>query len=158
MNPLSAVLIAAIISAPNLREVQTQAPAGSAHHEADSLARPLLGPPGRTARYIVESAANLRSSMVKKYTLSLGPAERASGKEYQWLLIHATKEDGREFRVWFLTEGFPPTTLDTARRKVSKYLLQEGSARPIEFLNRLSRDPILPSSGAWQYLVPRASD
>ena len=114
-----------------------------------------MGQPGRMARYRNEMDAGLRGSVVKTYTLALGPTEQS--QKFQWLLLDATKANGEQFRVWLLSAAYPPQTLETARQTTARYILQEGASQPSEFRNRFTGEAVLPTLGGWQHLLPRSS-
>jgi hypothetical protein len=114
-----------------------------------------LGKPGLVATYRHESGGALRDSVVKTLTLSLGPGERREGHMFQWLSLHAAKAKGESFRVWILTEGYPPTSVRAARETTARYIVQEGDAQALEFRHRFSGGAVLPSLGAWNHLFPR---
>ena len=107
------------------------------------------------ARYRLETDTNLRASVVKTYSLALGPVAQLAGEVYQWLQLDATKASGELFRVWFLSAGYPPTTIKAARPAIARYVLQESAAEPLEFRDRYSGKAVLPTQGGWQYLLPR---
>jgi len=121
---------------------------------ATAWAQP-MGRPGLTARYVHQNTAALRASVVKTFTLSLGPLERKDGKDYQWLSVHAAKANGDEFRFWLLSAGYPPSTLQAARTATARYLVQEGSSPIREYRNPLTEDAVVPQQGGFQYLIPR---
>ncbi|MBI3849137.1 MAG: hypothetical protein HY298_02430 [Verrucomicrobia bacterium] len=121
---------------------------------------PPIGQPGQLARYRHEMESGLRGSVIKTYTLALGPIEQKAGAIHQWMFLLATKANGDQFRVWLLSAGFPPPTLKAAQQRIARYIFQEGDAQPSEFRNRFTGDAVLPTQGGWQYLLPReiASD
>jgi hypothetical protein len=102
-----------------------------------------------------ERDAGLRGSVVKEFKLSLRPAERASGANRQWVGLAATKVNGEQFRIWLLSDGYPPSTLEAARKTTVRYIVQEGSERAREYRNPITGEAVLPSSGAWEHLFPR---
>jgi hypothetical protein len=130
---------------------------GEGKDAAQSAARPPIGPTGRLARYRIATDADLRGSVVKTYSLALGPVEPRSGESYQWLRLHGTKANGEQFRVWLLSTRYPSPDLKTARHTIARYVLQEGAAEPSEFRDRFNGKAVLPTQGGWQYLLPRAS-
>ena len=146
MNALLAFLAAGCLAAGSLvgRE---QAAAGT---------RPPMGKPGQMAHYRHEMDAGLRGTVIKTYTLALGPVEHKADEEYQWILLDATKANGERFRVWLLSASYPPATLDAAGPTTARYILQEGAADPSEFRNRFTGAAVLPTLGGWRHLLPRA--
>lgn len=99
-----------------------------------------------TARYHIEATGALRPSVVKSLELSRGPA---------WIHLGATKANGQRFDVWLKSAVYPSAQLDEARRQISRYILQEGSAPAREYRNTLTGEPVLPSMGGWEYMLPR---
>src|SRR5437867_8397089 len=124
--------------------------------EADrSLKQAPIGQPGRAARYGQERENNLPGSVVKTFTLSLGPVEVRAGAACQWLVLEATKTDGNHFCLWLLSKEYPPPIFEAAQGTIVRYILQEGDAEPTEFRNRSNGEAVLPSLGGWRYLLPR---
>ncbi len=130
--------------------------------------KPPLGNPGLMARYRHEKEDSLPGSIVKGFVVSLGSIEEKEGvdfdtaspaqsKEYQWLCLHATKENDEKFSVWLLTSGYPSRTLDLARRMTARYIFQEGDSELLEFRDKFTGEAVLPVVGAWQYLIPHAA-
>ena len=115
-----------------------------------------IGKPGLEATYRHESGGALRGCVVETFTLCLGPIEERAGRPFQWLRLHAVKANGESFRVWLLAGGYPPTEIGKAREMTARYLVQEGDAQALEFRHRVSGAAVLPSLGAWSYLLPRA--
>ncbi len=152
MNPRpllrgTAVLAAIVALAASLSSA-------SARAAAEAPAGP-LGSPGMQATYRHEGADGLRSNMVQRFTLSLGPVEQVGGRHCQWLEVQATKVNGQRFAVWILGSAFPPRTIERAAATTTRYVLQEGDDPPQEFTHRFTGAPVLPSLGAWEYLWPR---
>ena len=110
------------------------------------------------SHYRHERDGGLRGSVVKAFTLSVGPVERSSLGNRQWVSLTATKVSGEQFRIWLLGAGYPPPTLEAARKTTTRYIIQEGSASPREYKHRVTGEAVLPSSGAWEHLFPRAID
>ncbi|MCX6623245.1 MAG: hypothetical protein NTY38_19705, partial [Acidobacteria bacterium] len=114
-----------------------------------------IGQPGLTAEYRVEASGELRGSLVKSVTLALGAVESRAGREYQWLGLDATKADGKGFRVWLLSDGYPAATIEQARAGTARYVIQEGGSPPRDFRNSVDDGAVLPSIGGWDCLFPR---
>ncbi|MGH9632620.1 MAG: hypothetical protein ACRD7E_30300, partial [Bryobacteraceae bacterium] len=107
--------------------------------------------PGFAGRYRHEQDSRLRGSVVRTFTLTVRPTDR----NLQWITLSAVKADGVQFCVWLLSDGYPPATLDAARRSTVRYIVQEGSSEPREYRNALTGEAVLPSTGAWEHLFPR---
>jgi len=116
---------------------------------------PPLGPGGSRAVYVLKSAGILREMTVQRLVVSLGPVETRATGAFQWLELDATKAGGERFRVWLLANAYPQRSLPQAAMNVARYILQEGAAPPKEFVHRITGVPVLPSTGAWEFLWPR---
>jgi hypothetical protein len=115
-----------------------------------------IGKPGLAATYRHESGGAIRGSVVRTLMLSLGPSEERNGRQFQWLCLTATKANEESFRVWILTDGYPPTSVRTAREATARYIVQERDTQALEFHHQVSGEAVLPSLGAWNHLFPRA--
>ncbi|MFN0166362.1 MAG: hypothetical protein ACKV22_08010 [Bryobacteraceae bacterium] len=123
---------------------------------AGVLALPALpAEPGLTAGYRHETGAALRDSVVRTFSVKLGPVEKRAGRDYQWLSLNGTTAGGRQFRLWILSAGYPAATLEAARASTARYLFQEGATQPREYRNLLTGEAVLPAMGGWEYLIPR---
>ena len=117
--------------------------------------QPSLGPIGTKATYVHESATLLRDTVVKRLVISLGPEKTRTAGSVQWLELDATKAGGESFRVWLLAKAYPQRSRTLAAPDLDRYVLQEGDAQPKEFVHNVTGAPVLPSSGAWEFLWPR---
>ncbi|MEN6604864.1 MAG: hypothetical protein ABFD86_20820 [Bryobacteraceae bacterium] len=102
-----------------------------------------------TARYRIETAGAVRPAVVKSFTMSRGP---------EWIHLDASKANGQRFDVWLKTAAYPSAQLDVARKQISRYILREGSAQAREYRNAATGEPVLPSMGGWEYMLPRPMD
>lgn len=114
-----------------------------------------LGPVGARASYRIEPTGELRASTVRECTLELGDLEQRHGTNFQWLRLSARKAGGEGFCVWLLARSWPPVELAEARRGVARFIVQEGDRPPLEFTHRFTGAAVLPSSGGWEFLLPR---
>ena len=117
--------------------------------------QPRLGPVGTKATYDHETTSLLRDTVVKRLVVSLGPVETRAGGSFQWLELDATKAGGERFRVWLLANAYPQRSLTLAATNLARYILQESDAQPKEFVHRFTGAPVLPATGAWDFLWPR---
>ena len=117
-----------------------------------------LGKPGQMATYHHESGDSLPDTVVKTLTVAIGSVEEKAGVLSQWMCLHATKESDEKFAVWLLSEGAPSGDLKVARATTSRYILQIENDVPLEFRDRFTGEPVLPSLGAWQHLFPKPVD
>lgn len=117
-----------------------------------------LGEPGQIATYQHESEGSLPSTVVKTLTVAIGSIEEKAGVLSQWICLRATKASGEKFAVWLRTESHPSEGLKVVPTTTSGYILQIGDDVPLEFRDRFTGDPVLPSLGVWQYLFPKPVD
>ena len=117
-----------------------------------------IGKQGLVATYRHESGSLIPGSVVRSFTLALGPLEEKKGSKFQWLHLHATQANGEQFNVWILTDRYPSASVTAARETTARYILQEGNTEPLEFRHRFSGEAVFPSLGAWKHLFPRATD
>ncbi len=115
-----------------------------------------IGKQGLAATYQHESGSLIAGSVVRNFTLALGPLEVNKGFQFQWLHLQATKVNGEQFNVWILTNRYPPASSTNALKTTARYILQEGKTKPLEFRHQFSGEAVLPSLGAWRHLFPRA--
>lgn len=128
--------------------------------EVDSSisSRAPIGKSGLAATYSHESGGTIRDSVVKSFTLALGPLEERNGRPFQWLRLNATKSNGQSFSIWILTSRYPPANITDARETTARYILKEGDTEALEFRDRFSGEAVLPSLGAWSYLWPHDAE
>ena len=117
-----------------------------------------IGAPGLVATYRHESDGLIPRSVVRTFTLALGPLEEKNSIHAQWLHLQATKSNGEQLNVWILTDRYPPANLTAARETTERYIVQEGNNKPLEFRHQFSGEAVLPSLGAWKHLFPRPTD
>jgi hypothetical protein len=115
-----------------------------------------LGQPGTHLTYR-NSQNILPKSVVRKLVLTLGPTADLAGSPFQWLQLEATKENLEIFRVWLLCSAYPSTDRKTAETQIARYLVQSGET-PVEFRHQKTNLAILPATGAWEFLLPRAEE
>lgn len=116
-----------------------------------------LGTPGAFAVYDYRPAGGAPASVVERLAVTLGPLETVAGRDCQWYRLDARKANGQRFTAWLLVDGFPPLRADDARKSVFRYLLQEGDAPPLEYVNAFTGEAALPMLGYWGNLLPRAA-
>ncbi|MBI2924298.1 MAG: hypothetical protein HYY24_01185 [Verrucomicrobia bacterium] len=114
-----------------------------------------LGSVGARASYRIERTDEPRASTVREFELELGSIEERLGTNSQWLRLSARKASGGEFRVWLLARAWPSPALAEAQGVIGRYIVQEGDKQPLEFTHRFTGEAVLPSSGAWEFLLPR---
>jgi hypothetical protein len=73
----------------------------------------------------------------------------------QWVRLEAARPSGSGFRLWLLcTAPLGPSLLQSPDG-VLRYVLQEGDRPSVEYRDRSTGGPLLPSAGANAFLVPR---
>lgn len=93
-----------------------------------------IGIPGLKLKYSSE-ARELSGSVIRKIELTLGAVEEIAGVQYQWILMHAQKENGQTFSVWMLSSAYPSESLKIAQEAISRYIISKADSKPIEFVN-----------------------
>jgi len=113
-----------------------------------------IGTPGTSASYTLDSDA--KDSNVVEFTISLGAIEQIADASHQWLHLDAAKKNKERLRIWALCRAYPGENLNTDRDRLARYVLQQDDDISLEFRHAISKEAVLPGSGAWQYLFPRA--
>ena len=114
-----------------------------------------LGPVGNKATYVIESSGIARDTTVQRLVVRLGPVETTTAGLFQWLELDAAKSNGEHFCVWLLAKEYPQQLLPKAATNLIRYILREGVAQPREFVHRFTGIPVLPLTGAWEFLWPQ---
>jgi hypothetical protein len=116
-----------------------------------------IGKPGSRLTYVSE-VKQLPASVIRKFELSLGAIDEKNGSMCQWLRLDAVKENGQSYSVHFLTTEYPSKNLKIAKRNMLRYILQKGDDNSFEFVDAYDGSVILPNTGAWRHLLPRAEN
>ena len=116
-----------------------------------------IGKPGSRLTYI-SKVKELPASVVRKFELSLGSIEEKNGASYQWLRLDAVKENGQTYSIHFLTTEYPSAILKIAEKNMLRYILQKEDDNSLEFVDESDGSVILPNTGAWKHLLPRADN
>jgi len=116
-----------------------------------------IGKPGRQLTYISKDK-ELPESVVRKFELSLGAVVEKEGTNYQWLRLDAVKENEQTYVIYFLSSEYPSEILKTAEQNMLRYIVQKGDDNPLEFVDESDGSVILPNTGAWKHLLPRADN
>lgn len=116
------------------------------------------GKPRQMATYHHEREHPLLNTVVKTLTVTIGSVEEKAGVLSQWICLRATKVSGEKFAVWLLSENLPSEDLKVDNITTSRYILQIEDDIPLEFRDKFTGEPVLPSLGAWQYLFPKPTD
>ncbi|MBC8215645.1 MAG: hypothetical protein H8E64_03930, partial [Candidatus Marinimicrobia bacterium] len=115
-----------------------------------------IGEPGTKLSYSIQNT-HLPKSVVKTIVLTLGSIETQNGVNYQWLQMIATKNNRQSFSTWILSSEYPSSSRKIAQENMLRYIIRKGNSNPIEFSDQNRKNPILPTTGAWEYLLPRSS-
>ncbi|MEA3461590.1 MAG: hypothetical protein U9R49_06905, partial [Bacteroidota bacterium] len=114
-----------------------------------------IGKPGLTLSYS-SSASDLPGSVVRQFRLSPGAVEEINGVPHQWLQLYGEKQNGETFSVWILTSEYPSESEELAQDHISRYILSGSDTGSVEYRYQNHKTSILPATGAWKYLLPRA--
>jgi hypothetical protein len=140
------VLLSVILSIPH-----------GARAEDESAREYPIGTPGVLLTYKLE-ASDIPESVVRQFELRVGPVEERQGTSVQWIQLNAEKENKQKYAVWFLCSAYPSAALKEAENVTVRYLVSAGKSSPVEFIDEDLETPILPNTGAWQYLLPRTDE
>jgi len=114
-----------------------------------------LGVPGLQLTYSYPTDKTLPGSVAKTFDVTLGPVEQKSGAAYQWLQLHAVKENRETFSLWLLCSRYPADTRKAAQSEISRYILQKGDAKALKFRSKNRNAVVLPNTDVWPFLLPR---
>lgn len=114
-----------------------------------------LGQAAEAARYVLDDTATPAATSVRMFTVGWGGSDAAAGEGHRWLSLRATKNNGQEFGLWLLTQGYPADAAVETGTRVSRYLVRSGNSAALEFQDRTTGGALLPSLGAWHFLLPR---
>ena len=115
-----------------------------------------LGNPGTRLTYNHSKIDKLPGKVVMRFELTIGEVEQKYNIPYQWLHLHAIKKNNEFFNVWLACSNYPSKLVKTAQANIARYILQKGKSKPVEFKHQKLRTAILPSTGAWEFLLPRS--
>ncbi|HPN35659.1 MAG TPA: hypothetical protein PK843_14180 [bacterium] len=151
----AASLEGAVESAPTDRRSENRHPELSQkprrHPGSDGFpARYPLGKPGACLTYR-NNQSELAATTVHKWVLTLGPCEGLS----QWLHLQAVKKNGETFQLWLLCSAYPSLERKIAETEILRYIVQFDRQPALEFRYLRNAAAILPSTGAWKFLMPR---
>lgn len=99
----------------------------------------------------------LPPAVVREFTVTLGPVEELAGVPFQWLQLHVPKENRETFQIWLLASKYPAADREMAETEIARYLIQSGETT-VEYRHRRTQSAILPTTGAWEFLLPRAEN
>ncbi|HTL54917.1 MAG TPA: hypothetical protein VL361_04525 [Candidatus Limnocylindrales bacterium] len=154
MKPRLAPLLSVTLSIASGITAEPEAPDRFEASSSLPSARAPIGLPGQVARYRLQASGQPRASTVIRYELGLGAIEQRFGHDCQWLWLQATKADGKQFRIWLLAAAYPAEEPEATEVPIARYILQEGTAQPLEFQERFTRRAVLPQMIGWHDLLP----
>ena len=114
-----------------------------------------FGDPGTITEYEIAAPHPEADSTVARVVLTAGTVDAWDGAPGQWLRIETTSYNGGSLRFWLLSAEWPSEKLGEARAQVLRYIVQQGDQAPVEYRHAVSKRAVLPSNGAWAYLLPR---
>ena len=112
------------------------------------------GHKGDRASYRLEESSFIGSSQVRQLEILWGPSETNA----RWVRFKLIKASGASFRFWLLTTDYPSIHRPAAEQQIRRYVIEDIGQAPLEFSNRSGSRPVLPRTGFWRHLIPRASD
>lgn len=112
---------------------------------------------GSWASYDMMSSVEKVAPPVVELTIIAGPKETLGDKEYQWWEIDGKKADGEIFAIRMLSDSMTMAGASGAPGHVKRYLLKEGSDRPIEYVDARTGDAYLPKFEFVKELLPQAA-
>ncbi len=115
-----------------------------------------IGKPGTHIKYIIENK-NLPKSVVKQINITLGEVENHNNIDYQWLQLVCKKNNNQSYTTWVLSSEYPSAFREVAQEKMHRYIFHMRNGKSIEYIDQNRGNPILPTTGAWEYLLPRSS-
>ncbi len=96
----------------------------------------------------------MKARNVSAFTLAAGDVVRTSSGSAQWLEFIFVKKNGESFSLYLLCREYPgrnPGSSDA----VLRYIVREEDQEAVEYRHVLTDTAVLPSLGAWTYLLPR---
>ena len=115
-----------------------------------------VGNPGQQLVYSLSKSDKPAGSVVSTLDLTVGETEQVNGKPFQWLQLTATKENSETFSCWMLCSEYPSKNVKSAESHIARFILQQGHLQPVEFTHYKTKKAVLPTTGAWEYLLPRS--
>ncbi|MEE9430203.1 MAG: hypothetical protein V3V16_04125 [Melioribacteraceae bacterium] len=116
-----------------------------------------IGEPGLKLTYN-STVKNLPKSVVQKIELTVGSIKKINGTPYQWLQLFAEKVNKQKFSVWLLASVYPSEEVRIAQKNIARYIISSFNSNPLEFVNQTYGGVVLPNTGAWRHLFPRAKN
>ena len=114
-----------------------------------------VGKPGQNAEYILTNLENVPDQNVVRFHLAVGNIEQHNGLQYQWIRLEGIKQNEDTYTCWVLVDRLPwASTLEESVR-TARYLLQEGNEQPLEYVNALTGEALLPEFRGWDILFPK---
>jgi len=111
-------------------------------------------PSGNWACYDLTSSTEHKAPPLSQITVSLGPSEQVAAKKRCWWQMDCVKDSGERFAIRVLSDKVPLASAD-APGTVYRYILREGDAQPIEYIDARSGRALLPKFDFAHNLVPR---
>jgi hypothetical protein len=126
--------------------------AGIVH--AGAYAAVPFAPAGHSVTHKLADPAEGESA-VASFITTAGAAGAWRGREGQWFHLKIVKRDGGTLEYWLLCAAPPAGDYEKDQNLVLRYILRRGDGRPVEYRHGVTGRPVLPSTGAWPWLIPR---
>jgi len=114
-----------------------------------------LGPPKQSAEYVLTGLDKVPDQNVRRFNLTLGNVDNYKGTPYQWVRLENTKQNGDTCVMWALVDRLPWDATAQKPIRTARYLFQEGDETPLEYVNALTGEALLPELRGWDILFPR---
>ncbi len=110
---------------------------------------------GQSAEYALANLDNAPAQNVVRFHLTLGPIERHTGSQYQWILLEGVKQNGDTYACWVSIDRLPWASTHKEHVRTARYLLREGNQQPLEYVTALTGEALLPEFRGWDILFPK---
>jgi len=114
-----------------------------------------LGGPGKSAQYVLTGVEKPPDQNVARFHLTFGNVENNKGEPYQWVCLEGVKQNEDTYVIWALVDGLPWVSTAQNPIRTIRYLFQEGNETPLEYVNGLTDEALLPEFRGWDVLFPK---
>ena len=115
---------------------------------------PPLGSPGQSAEYVLTGLEKAPDQNVTRFHLTFGKVEEYQGAPYQWVCLEGVKQNKDTYAVWALVDRLPWNATAQEPSRTIRYLFQEEDEPPLEYVNVLTGEALLPEFRGWDILFP----
>ncbi|MBC8427640.1 hypothetical protein H8D98_00110 [bacterium] len=120
-----------------------------------STENPAIGTPVQSAEYILTGLESIPEQNVVRFHVTFGNVKHHKGAPYQWICLDGVKQNGDTYACWALVDRLPWDSAPKKPSQTARYLLQEGDETPLEYVNALTGEALLPELRGWDILFPR---